>query len=72
MSDKTLLTNAIARSLREFGYPDVTGPMIVECWDAYERGDAEMPHGVVGQFAKAQLDEIAEARPDVLTRGAAS
>lgn len=64
------LTAAIAKSLRKFGYPDVTTKMIGDCWDAYARGDSEMPHGIVGMFAERQLDEVAEARPDVLTRGA--
>lgn len=55
---------AIAKSIREFGYP-VTSEMIGECWDAYESGK-DMPHGVIGEFALRSLDEVAEARPDVL------
>jgi hypothetical protein len=69
MSNKQTLCAAIGKSLREFGYPDVTTENIVDCWEAYERGDAKMPHGVVGMFAVSQLDEIAEKRPDLLVRG---
>jgi hypothetical protein len=67
---KKKLCQSIANSLVEFGYPDVTGPMIEECWDAYEAGKDELPHGVVGMFAERQLDEVSERRPDILTRGA--
>jgi len=41
--------------------------MIRDCWDAYEAGE-DMPHGIIGGFAERQLDEIAEARPDILKR----
>jgi len=68
--NKEKLCNAIGASLREFGYPDVTAEMIGDCWDAYARGDAKMPHGVIGMFAESQLDEIAEKRPDLLSRPA--
>ena len=66
------LEGAIARSLREFGYPDVSTEMIGEVWDAYAAGKTgfDLPHGVVGMMAESQLDEIAEARPDILTRNA--
>lgn len=46
---------AIARNLREFGYPDVTGRMIREIHDALVRSDKLIPHGVIGMFAKKQL-----------------
>jgi hypothetical protein len=69
--NKETLCAAIGASLREFGYPTVTTQDIVDCWEAYERGDKDMPHDVVGMFAERQLAEIAEKRPDLLTRGAA-
>lgn len=67
--NKHTLCEAIGKSLREFGYPDVTTQDIADCWDAYERGDKTMPHDVVGMFAERQLDEIAERHPDILKRG---
>lgn len=50
---------SVARSLREFGYPDVTAPMIREIFDAWE-ADKELPHGVIGLFAKSQFEEVAD------------
>lgn len=47
----------IARDLREFGYPDVTPAMVREVVDAWHRGDAKMPHGVVGIIIKSKMDE---------------
>lgn len=54
---------AIAKSLRDFGYPDVTGPMIREVYDAWVAGkrDDELPHGIVGRFAESQIEEHAAA-----------
>lgn len=52
---------SVASSLREFGYPDVTAKMIREIYDAYERGDEKLPHGVIGMFAKRQFDEVKDA-----------
>lgn len=51
---------SVAKSLREFGYPDASAEMVEATWNAMERGDDEMPHGVVGMFAKSQLDEVRE------------
>ena len=50
---------AVARSLREFGYPDVTAAMIREVFDAWEAGQ-KLPHGIVGMFAERQFSEVAE------------
>jgi hypothetical protein len=72
MVSKTEIVEAIAKSLREFGYPDASDEMIAEIWTAYERGDETMPHGVIGLFAENQLDGIAEIRPDVIKRGSAT
>jgi hypothetical protein len=47
---------AIARNLRDFGYPDVSGVMIQEIHEAMKAG-APLPHGVIGMFAKGQLEE---------------
>lgn len=46
----------IAQNLREFGYGDVSRNMVAEVHEAMTAG-AELPHGVVGMFAKRQLDE---------------
>lgn len=69
--NKSMLCSAMAQSMREFGYPDVTDAMAEECWDAYARGDEKLPYGVVGMFLMSQLDDVAEARPDLLKRGVA-
>lgn len=51
---------AVASSLREFGYPDVTAKMIREVFDAWEKGEKNLPHGIVGMFAERQFDEVAD------------
>jgi hypothetical protein len=48
---------AIARNLCEFGYPDVTASMIREVHEAMNAGDPELPHGVIGAFAREQIAE---------------
>lgn len=48
----------VARSLREFGYPDVQRAMIRDVFDAMKRGDETMPHGIVGMFAQRQMEEV--------------
>jgi hypothetical protein len=51
---------AIAKSLREFGYSDATATMVWDCWIAMNgegKSEDEMPHGIVGRFAYSQLDE---------------
>lgn len=49
---------AVARSLREFGYPDASAKMVSDTYDAMKRGDKKLPHGVVGMFAESQLKEV--------------
>lgn len=58
----------VARDLREFGYPDVTGPMVEEILAAWLDGkrDAELPHSVIGMFAGRQFDEIERDHPGAL------
>lgn len=53
---------SVARSLREYGYPDVTATMIREIYDAYETGKRfpDLPHSVIGGFAESQFDEVAD------------
>jgi hypothetical protein len=51
---------AVARSLREFGYPDVTAKMIREIFDAWDAGTKPLPHGVIGMFAERQFEEVAD------------
>lgn len=59
----------IAANLREFGYPDVTEEMIREVHDAMRKDEAPLPHGIVGRYARDQLevleavDRELEARP---------
>lgn len=50
---------AVALSLREFGYRDTTRDMIRDVLDAYKSGkrEADLPHGVVGRFAESQIAE---------------
>lgn len=49
--------NAIASSLREFGYPEVTGKMVNEIYDAMVEGKREhdLPHGVIGLFVQTHI-----------------
>lgn len=56
------VTYALAQSMREFGYPDVSDEMAGEILDAYVVDPAsELPHGVIGMMLKSQLDELAGA-----------
>lgn len=54
---------AVAKGLREFGYPDVTAAMIQEAHAAWLAGKTagQLPHGVIGQFAERDF----EKRPDL-------
>lgn len=54
---------SVAKSLREYGYPDVTAAMVREIYDAYETGKRfpDLPHSVIGGFAQSQFDEVATA-----------
>lgn len=47
---------SVARNLREFGYSDVSAIMIAEIHQAMRRGETPLPHGVIGMFAKSQLE----------------
>ena len=59
MSDQVY--EAIARNLREFGYPDVTATMIRETDEARAAGrPLSEPHGIVSMFARRQLDDALE------------
>ena len=51
----------VARSLREFGYPDASADMVKATHNAMKAGNAEMPHGIVGMFAQSQLQEAGTA-----------
>lgn len=59
----------VARSLREFGYPDASAQMVADTWAAMKEGksDADLPHGIIGRFAERQLEEVRDqfdALPD--------
>lgn len=50
---------AQAKSMREFGYPDVTASMIKGCHDKWLQH--ETSHGVIGMFAASAFEE----NPDI-------
>lgn len=60
---------AVAKSLREFGYPDATASMVADTWAAMKAGkqSSAMPHGIIGRFAERQLDEVRETFETLLT-----
>lgn len=66
---RTSVCTTVAKSLREFGYPDCTPAMIFDCLKAWLEGkrDLELPHGVIGAFASRQFDEAEEAKPGLLS-----
>lgn len=57
------ITEAIAKSLRDFGYPDVTSDMIDTIYGEFAEGKRfpDLSHGVIGGFAEGQLKDIQEA-----------
>jgi len=65
---KTQACSKVAKSLREFGYPDCTPAMISTCLDAWLTGkrDLDLPHGIIGAFASRQFDEVEDAAPGSL------
>lgn len=65
---KSGVCGKVAKSLREFGYPDCTTTMVEECLDAWLTGkrDMALPHGIIGAFASRQFDEVEEAAPGTL------
>lgn len=48
---------AIASNLRDFGYNDISANMIQEIHEALNAGDKTLPHGVIGMFAKDQIEK---------------
>ncbi len=54
-----MLCEAVARNLRDFGYPDATGAMIREVWEAMKAGKSgsDLPHGIIGMFAESQIND---------------
>lgn len=66
MLTRSKVTYALAQSMREFGYPDVTDEMAGDVMDAYAQDPSgSLPHGVIGMMLKSQLDELAEAGADL-------
>jgi hypothetical protein len=53
---------SVAKSLREFGYPDATAEKMRAIYDAWEAGKRfpDLPHGILGGFAESQFDEVAD------------
>jgi hypothetical protein len=64
---KSEICEAIAEALRDFGYPETTGLMIREIFNAFVAGKrgSDLPHGVIGRFAEGQLKELADAGADL-------
>lgn len=56
---------AIAKSLREFGYPDADAAKIEDVRKAFRDGKRgeDLPHGILGRFAESQLAECDETHP---------
>ena len=52
----------VAKGLREFGYPDVTGEMVKAIHEAILRGDKKLPHGVIGLMVKSMYDDAVEEK----------
>ncbi len=48
---------AVAQSLREFGYPGATATMVSDTYAAVCAGSDAMPHGIIGAFAAAQIKD---------------
>jgi hypothetical protein len=61
---------AVARNLREFGYPDVTAVMIRDVYDAWLSGNRypDLPHGIIGGFAERQFEENGETLAKLMDR----
>ena len=58
VSGHTRIYEAIARSLRDFGYGDVTAQMVRETDEARQNGAGPSePHGIVSMFANRSLSE---------------
>lgn len=53
---------AVAKGLRDYGYPDVTTEMIRETHAAMMEGKsgADLPHGIISMFAADRLNEAFE------------
>lgn len=54
--DLDIAFDAVARSLREFGYPDVTGLMVREIHTAWLHSKP-LPHGIIGMFASRKFEK---------------
>lgn len=60
MIDKTKpegVYKGIACNLRDFGYDGISPNMIQEIHEAMNAGDEKLPHGVIGMFAKEQIED---------------
>jgi len=62
--NKRTVCEGMAKSLREFGYPDVTSDMVFDCLNAYNEG-ADMPHGVIGRFVERQIEDLKESAAEL-------
>lgn len=59
MTTDARIHEAVADSLRQFGYPDVTAKDVAEVHEAMKNGQP-LPHGIVGLFAERQLRDLDE------------
>lgn len=65
---KASACETVAKDLREWGYPDVTGAMVREVLDAWLAGAREdkLPHGIIGLFAARQFEDAERVRSGTL------
>lgn len=49
----------VAAAMRH-DYPETTAGQVREVWDAMERGEGTMPHGIIGMFARDMLGTWAD------------
>jgi len=63
------VAEAISRRLVEFGYPDCSPEKVDEILSAYINGkrDGDLPHGILGRFTEAQLEDLQKAGLDLKT-----
>lgn len=60
---KEQIYEAIANSLREFGYKDASAEMIRDTHEAMKEGKtgADLPHNIIGRFAERQINDACES-----------
>lgn len=59
LNTKKAVYEAVAKSLREFGYPDASAAMVKDTYGAMLE-ERTIPHGIIGKFAESQLRDVWE------------